>query len=129
VALLLIALLRIKRPERLKEHTPKNLGRIIGLDRAPELKTLRRKLNRLAALGRAAELGKALAQRRVADRGAALGFLYIDWHVRVYPGKRNVPKAHVARMRLAMPATTDYWVNDAAGEPLFVVTVKANPAW
>jgi len=44
VALLLMGLLRIKRPEGLKEHAPKDLGRILGLDRAPEVKTLRRKL-------------------------------------------------------------------------------------
>jgi transposase len=126
VALLLMALLRIKRPEGLKEHAPKDLGRILGLDRAPEVKTLRRKLNRLAAFGRAAEFGKSLAQRRVADRGAAVGFLYVDGHVRVYHGKHTLPKTHVARMRLCMPATTDYWVNDAAGEPFFVVTAQAN---
>jgi len=126
VALLLMALLRIKRPEGLKEHSPHDLGRVLGLDRAPEVKTLRRKLSRLAACGRAAEFGRALAQRRVAERGAAMGFLYIDGHVRVYHGQRPLPKAHVARMRLAMPATTDYWVNDAVGDPLFVVTAEAN---
>ena len=37
-----------------------------------------------------------------------------------------LPKTHVARMRLSMPATTDYWVNDATGHPLFVVTAEAN---
>jgi transposase len=126
VALLLMALLRIKRPEGLKEHAPGDLGRVLGLDRAPEVKTVRRKLRRLAACGRAADFGRALAQRRVADRGAALGFLYIDGHVRVYHGRRALPKAHVARRRLAMPATTDYWVNDARGDPLFVVTAEAN---
>lgn len=126
VALLLMALLRIKRPEGLKEHSPDDFGRVLGLDRAPEVKTLRRKLSRLAALGRAADFGRALAQRRVADRGAAMGFLYIDGHVRVYHGKRTLPKTHVARRRLAMPATTDYWVNDAFGEPVFVVTAEAN---
>ncbi len=126
VALLLMALLRIKRPEGLKEHAPGDLGRVLGLDRAPEVKTLRRKLRRLAAAGRAAAFGRALAQQRVADRGAALGFLYVDGHVRVYHGQRTLPKAHVPRRRLAMPATTDYWVNDAAGEPLFVVTAEAN---
>jgi transposase len=126
VALLLMALLRIKRPEGLKEHSPDDLGRILGLDRAPEVKTLRRKLSRLAALGRAADFGRALAQMRVAHRGAAMGFLYIDGHVRVYHGKRTLPKTHVARRRLAMPATTDYWVNDASGEPVFVVTAEAN---
>lgn len=126
VALLLMALLRIKRPEGLKEHAPSDLGRVLGLDRAPEVKTLRRKLRRLAAAGQAAAFGRALAQRRVADRGAALGFLYVDGHVRVYHGQRPLPKAHVARRRLAMPATTDYWVNDTAGEPLFVLTAEAN---
>jgi hypothetical protein len=126
VALLMMALLRIKRPEELKEHSPRDLGRILGLDRAPEVKTLRRKLHRLAAISRAAEFGKALAQKRVAQRGASLGFLYVDGHVRVYHGSRTLPKAHVARMRLCMPATTDYWVNDAVGEALFVVTAEAN---
>ena len=122
VALLLMALLRIKRPEGLKEHAPDDLGRLLGLDRAPEVKTLRRKLSRLAAVSRATEFGRALARHRVAERGAALGFLYVDGHVRAYHGERTLPKAHVARMRLSMPATTDYWVNDAAGDPLFVVT-------
>jgi hypothetical protein len=102
------------------------LGRLLGLDRSPEVKTLRRKLARLAAQGRAAEFGRALAQRRVEARGHALGFLYVDGHVRAYHGKRNLPKTHLARMRLSMPATTDYWVNDAEGDPLFVVTTEAN---
>jgi transposase len=126
VALLLLALLRIKRSEALKEHSPPDLGRLLGLDRAPEVKTLRRKLARLAAFGRATSFGRALAERRVAAHGAALGFLYVDGHVRVYHGKHAIPKAHVARMRLARPATTDYWVNDAVGEPLFVITAEAN---
>jgi DNA-binding CsgD family transcriptional regulator len=126
MALLLLALLRIKRPEALKEHRPEDLGRLLGLDRAPEVKTLRRKLTRLADLGRASRFGRALAERRVAARGAVVGFLYVDGHVRVYHGERTLPKAHVARMRLSMPATTDYWVNDAEGDPLFVVTAEAN---
>jgi hypothetical protein len=29
-------------------------------------------------------------------------------------------------MRIALPATTDYWVNDQAGDPLFVITAEAN---
>jgi len=126
VAFVLLALLRIKRPEALKEHSPPDLGRLLGLDRAPEVKTLRRKLARLAALGRAVEFGRRLAEQRVAARGEAMGFLYVDGHVRVYHGERTLPKAHVARMRIAMPATTDYWVNDRDGEPLFVITTEAN---
>ena len=126
LTLLLMALWRIKRPEALKEHSPQDLGRVLGLDRAPEVKTLRRKLARLAAAGSAAQFGQALAQRRIAARGQALGFLYVDGHVRVYHGQHRLPKTHVARMRLSMPATSDYWVNDSAGDPLFVITAEAN---
>ncbi len=126
VTFLLMALLRVKRPEGLKERSPAQLGRLLGLDRAPEVKTLRSKLARLAALGRATDFGRALAERRVASRGHVMGFLYLDGHVRVYHGKKRIPKTHVARMRLAMPATTDYWVNDAEGEPLFMVSSEAN---
>lgn len=126
VALVLLALLRIKRPEALKEHAPPDLGRLLGLDRAPEVKTLRKKLAQLAALGGAERFGRELARRRVAERGRMLGFLYVDGHVRVYHGKHKIPKTHVAQLRLAVPGTTDYYVNDKRGEPLFVVTAEAN---
>jgi len=126
MALLLMALLRIKRPEGLKEQSPVDLGRVLGLDRGPEVKTLRRKLTRLAAYGKAEVFGRKLAQRRVAGRGRAMGFLYMDGHVRVYHGNHRLPKAHVTQMRMSLPATTDYWVNDKHGDPLFVVTAEFN---
>jgi prepilin-type processing-associated H-X9-DG protein len=128
VACVLLALMRIKRPEALKEYAPPDLGRIVGLDRAPEVKTLRRKLTRLAKMKHAELLGRTLAQRRIADHGRAFGFLYVDGHVRVYHGTRTIPKAHVTRLRLSIPATTDYWVNDTKGDPLFVITAAANAA-
>jgi len=46
--------------------------------------------------------------------------------VRVYHGQHALPKAHVARLRISLPATSDYWVNDSSGDPLFVVTAAAN---
>ena len=53
---------------------------------------------------------------------------YIDGHVRACHGQHTIAKAHVTRMHLAAPATTDYWVNDQRGDPLFVVTADANAA-
>jgi hypothetical protein len=126
LTMLLMALLRIKRPEALKEHVPPDLGRLLGLDRAPEVKTLRRRLSTLAAFNRAAQFGRELAKRRIQTHKQNIGFLYLDGHVRVYHGKHSIPKTHVARMRLPMPATSDYWVNDQSGDPLFVVTAEAN---
>ena len=122
----LMALLRIKGPEGLKEHSPIDLGRFLGLDRACEMKTLRRKLGVLAVRNKAAHFGGELAKIRVKKRQSALGFLYVDGHVRVYNGKRKVSKGYVTQRRLAMPATTDYWVNDQEGDPIFVITAPAN---
>jgi len=65
VTLLLMARLRVKRPEGLKERSPGKLGQVLGLERAPEGKTLRSKLARLAAQGCSAQFGRALARRRV----------------------------------------------------------------
>jgi hypothetical protein len=113
LTLLLMALLRIKRPEHLKERDPAAFGRLLGLDRAPEVKTLRRRLTRLAAHHCAEQLGAELAHLRVDQRGHLMGFLYVDGHVRAYHGQRDISsKAYVARRHLAMPASTDYWIND-----------------
>jgi hypothetical protein len=128
VASVLLALLRIPRAETLKEYVPADLGRIVGLDRMPEVKTLRRKLARLAAVKGSERLGRELAERRIRERGRVMGFLYVDGHVRAYHGQRTIPKAYLTRTRLAVPATTDYWINDRRGDPLFVVTADANAA-
>jgi transposase len=85
LTLVLMALLRIKRPEQLKERDPAAFGRLLGLDRAPEVKTLRRRLTRLAAYHCAEQLGAELARLRVDQRGQLMGFLYVDGHVRALP--------------------------------------------
>ncbi|HEV2979490.1 MAG TPA: hypothetical protein VG425_18065 [Casimicrobiaceae bacterium] len=129
LTLLLMALLRIKRPEHLKERDPAAFGRLLGLDRAPEVKTLRRRLTRLAAHHCAEQLGAELARLRVDQRGHLMGFLYVDGHVRAYHGERAISSnAYVARRHLAMPASTDYWINDRSGDPLLVITGEVNAA-
>jgi hypothetical protein len=129
LTLLLMALLRIKRPEHLKEKDPAAFGRLLGLDRAPEVKTLRRRLTRLAAQHCAEQLGAELARLRVDRRGHLMGFLYVDGHVRAYHGQRTISSnAYVARRHLAMPASTDYWINDSCGDPLLVITGEVDAA-
>jgi hypothetical protein len=129
LTLLLMALLRIKRPEHLKERDPAAFGRLLGLDRAPEVKTLRRRLTRLAAHHCAAQLGAELARLRVDQRGHLMGFLYVDGHVRAYHGQRAISsRAYVARRHLAMPASTDYWINDRSGDPLLLITGEIDAA-
>jgi len=120
----LTALMRIKSSEGLTSHAPGEFGLVLGLDRAPEMKTARRKL---ASRGRALELSRAFSERWAAENPEALGYLYIDGYVRPYHGRKyRLPKTHVQRRRLCMPATTEYWVNDANVEPLMFVTAPAN---
>jgi len=129
LTLLFMALLRIKRPEHLKERDPAAFGRLLGLDRAPEVKTLRRRLTRLAAHHCAEQLGAELARLRIDQRGHLMGFLYVDGHVRAYHGQRRIAsKAYVARRHLAMPASIDYWINDRSGDPLLVITGEVDAA-
>jgi hypothetical protein len=127
VTMLLLALLRVKHPENLKEYSPQALGRILGLDRAPEVKTLRRKLARLADEELSESFLERMLKRRIQTNSEAMAFLYIDGHVRVYNGWIDLPKAHVSRLRLSLPATQDIWVNDAEGQPLMFVTQEAHP--
>ena len=103
VVLVFMALLREARAEGATRIPPEALGRVLGLDRAPEVKTIRRKLGELAAAGKAADLIMALARRHAAARPDTLGFLHIDGHARVYCGTRQVQKTHVARLKFPAP--------------------------
>ncbi len=117
-----MALLREPRAEGATRLRPIDLGRLLGLDRAPEVKTLRRKLSELAGHRKGAGLQAALGAHHVAARPEAVGFLYLDGHVRVYTGTRKIAKTHIARMRIAGPATEETWVGDSVGDPVMVLT-------
>ncbi|HXZ75930.1 MAG TPA: helix-turn-helix domain-containing protein [Streptosporangiaceae bacterium] len=121
VLLVFLALLREPRAEGATRVPPAALGRVLGLDRAPEVKTIRRKLGELAAAGKAADLQLAIARHHAATRPDDLGFLYIDGHTRAYFGTREVQKTHVARLKFPSPATEETWVTGQSGDPLLIV--------
>ncbi len=121
LTLVLLALLREPRAEGATRIVPSDLGRILALDRAPEVSTIRRRLAEIAQRGKAGELLAGLARRHVDTHRQAVGFFYIDGHVRAYHGTHKLPKAHVARMRISMPATLETWVSDVNGDPILVV--------
>ena len=127
--LLVMAWLRIKRPEQIKHRDPTGLGHLLGLPRAAEVKTIRRKMQELAARGQAAELHRRMAKRRAEEHEDELFRLYIDGHVRVYFGKRRIGKAYVTRLNSRQRAETDYWVHSSSGQPLLVVRDSANESF
>jgi hypothetical protein len=118
-----MALGRIRRPEGLRHLPPGELGKVIGLDRVPEVRTLREKIAIMATAGNPAAWMKELAKSWMENDPDEAGYLYVDGHVRVYHGdKANLPRRYVSRARLCLRGTTDYWVNDAIGRPFFVIS-------
>jgi hypothetical protein len=124
VMLVFLALLREPRAEGATRTDIAAAGRVLGLDRAPEVKTIRRKLGELAGRGRAGELQMAIARHHAAARPDELGFCYIDGHTRAYFGTRQVQKMHQSRLKLPGPGTEETWVTDGAGDPLLVVMAE-----
>jgi len=121
-----MALLRIKTPEQLTEHAPGELGILLGLDRAPEVKTLRRKLREMGMRQLAQTFTQKLTERWAKAEPKELALLYVDGHVRPYHGRKHaLPKHHVQQRGRPMPATKDFHVNDRRADPLFFVTAEA----
>jgi len=122
-----MALLRIKTPEQLTEHAPGELGLLLGLDRVPEVKTLRRKLYELGGRQLARTFAQRLTERWAKAEPSELGLLYVDGHVRPYHGRTHtLPMHHVQQRGRPMPGTKDFHVNDRRADPLFFVTAEAN---
>ena len=124
-----MALTRLKSIESLRYCAPGEWGKLLGLDRIPEARTLRNKVQLLShdktqAKGWSAELCRYWME--LAPEQA--GVLYIDGHVRVYNGHQTqLPKHHVARQKLCLRATTDYWVNAMDGQPFMVINKAVDP--
>jgi hypothetical protein len=125
-----MALARIPSPEQLRYVAAGGWGNLLGLDRIPEVRTLREKLKLLCAeAGRAARWNAALAQEWISQhqrKPHGLAF-YVDGHVRVYYGElTKLPRRHVARERFYLRATMDYWVNALDGQPFFYVNKEVD---
>ena len=122
-----MALCRIKSIEALGSSAPGEWGKLLGLDRCPATKTLRGKIKLLATEG-ADEWAAQLCEDWMQADPANAGILYIDGHTRVYHGSQTkLPRHHVARQRLCMRATADYWVNGFDGLPFFKVNCAVDP--
>jgi prepilin-type processing-associated H-X9-DG protein len=118
------ALLGEARAQGAARIDPPALGRVLGLDRAPEVKTIRRKIKYLAEAEKAGDWIAAMAARHVQARPEQAAVLYVDGHVRAYQGTRKIAKTHVPRLKFPAPATLETWVADAVGDPLLVVMAE-----
>jgi hypothetical protein len=123
-----MALARLKSIEALRYYAPGEWGKLLGLDRAPEVRTLRVKVKTLADQNRAFSWSSELCKEWMAEAPQEAAVLYVDGHVRVYYGNtKQLPKHYIARERLCLSATADYWVNAMDGKPFFVVSQAVDP--
>ncbi len=117
-----MALCRIKTVEQLQYQPPGELGKLLGLDRVPEVRCLRHKLAALCLDDGPQKWAGLLSQDWLKAEPELAGALYVDGHVRLYHGNQTaLPKRYVSRQRLCLRGTTDYWVNDILGRPFFAV--------
>ena len=129
----LMTLNRVRSIEELRRSAPGEWGKVLGLDRSPVVETLRKKIKLITNSDQQVQQwSTALAQDWLQAQGmdqALGGMLYlVDGHVRVYHGcQTKLPRHFVARQRLCCRATTDYWVNQPDGSPLFKINQAVDP--
>jgi hypothetical protein len=127
VALAFIVLLRVKNLECSQGIPSGELGRLMGLDRIPEVKTLRQRISAFCNHTDVEEWLSLLSREWMQATEDLDGVLYVDGHVNLYYGSQvEMPKRFVSRLRLCMSGSTDYWISDQLGQPFFVVPKTLN---
>lgn len=120
-------LARIKNPEQLKHISSNEFGKLLGIDRVPEVKRLRIRLSDISAQEKAEEWMQHLFQFWLENDQNEGFFFYIDGHVSVYHGENaHLGKKHVSRQRLCLPGTSQFWINDSSGNPFLYVNAPVN---
>ncbi len=121
ITLAIMALCRIKNPEQIKQCKVGELGRIIGMDRLPETRNLRNKIQQVVLQQKAKNFNAHLLNYWLNKEECV--YFYVDGHVRIYYGKEaQLTRKYVSRQKLCLAATTEYWVNDSTGMPYLVVS-------
>jgi hypothetical protein len=130
LTLAIMALCRVKNIEQLKNVRSGEIGRLIGMDRIPETKCLRGKVQYLAKQNKAQQWNEQLMELwkdGIAEHTDGEVIMYVDGHVRIYNGyKATLAAKYVSRQKLCLSATSEYWVNDGDSLPYMVVSGELN---
>ena len=124
-----MTLARVRNPEALRYQAPGEWGAILGLDRCPEAKTLRRKIKLLSSAAHTVRAWQSeLARSWASAHDDDWATLAVDGHVKVYTGRKGrLPKHFVARQKLCLPASVSYWINALGGTPLLCLHQALDP--
>jgi prepilin-type processing-associated H-X9-DG protein len=123
-----LALARLSSLEQLRYRAPGEWSKLLGLDRIPEVLTIRKKLALLSDQEQVNAWSAELCAQWMGEDPDQASVLYVDGHVRVYHGSQTqLPRHYVARQKLCLRATTDYWVNAMDGQPFFLLNQAVDP--
>ena len=126
--ILLIAfmyLCRIKNPEQLSRINPGEFGKLLGIDRVPESKCLRKKIKQICDQEKSGEWNTELARKWISAEDNE--FYYIDGHIQIYHGhKAQLGKKYIARQKLCLPGVQEFWINNMDGLPYFYIRGELN---
>lgn len=90
-------------PECGKSLRRNELGVLVGEDRSPCCRTLRKGLDMLTVDDFPSYMNRQLTRQYVRLKYVELGVLYVDGHFIPYYGKKNVHKGYSTQRRIAMP--------------------------
>lgn len=102
---------------------------LLRAERVPTASGVRKVLGRLIAQTDGGVVLEArMAQRLIATARSEGGpaIYYIDNHLRPYTGKHTVRKGWRMQEKRVLPGTTDYYVHDENGTPMFRVPVTSH---
>ncbi len=124
-----LSLARVRNPEAIRYEAPGEWGIILGLDRCPEVKTLRGKLRHLSENEWSVRTWQKNVFRDWMNQPQnAAATLLVDGHSKVDTGRRgNLPKHYVSREKLCLPATAGYWLDALGGSPLMCLHQALDP--
>ena len=122
-------LARQRNAEQVRHLQAGEWGALLGLDRCPEVKTLRRKIKALAVDSQRVRAWQdALARDWLEADPDAAATLCVDGHVKVYTGRKGHLKKHfVARQKLCLSAAASYWLNALDGRPFVCLHQDLDP--
>ena len=98
------------------------LGPVAGLDRLPELRTLRPRLGELAEAGDPLRLQAELARAMLTAEAPLLGLYFVDDHFVPYEGAKPVGKGYNTKRRTAQKGLADTLVTDYHGRAVCFVS-------
>ena len=108
--------------EQIKHLTAAEAGPLCGLDRLPDLRTLRPRLAGLADRMDPLVLQRTFATAMLAAEPCTSGVYFVDDHFVPYTGAKPVPKGWDTKHRVAQRGRADTWIIDAAGRAVVFTT-------